>query len=495
MRKSAQKSPLAFSKVMSTTFFLLLTLIGFHPAQAAEFSNSRQDGLHQDPPPDPCDLIPDGGTISTQSETTCVAQFAEEPGEKIVQIDTITSGLDQETLCDGLKQPSDFHVFMNDAFFGDCGIEVEVGYQGEPAPGYTGWAVIYYYQGIHIRVATSQDHPGYQGWVYDTAQEIENIMRAQLSDTPSAVEESNALPPWLENDLVFVDRDWTVYEVPEWLDWIKPKRVIRSRGVVMPWDKGGEIWVYNQTFDKWTGPIRGQVVLYTGDMIATGPNTSARVYFSNGEISDGISVGSDTLLEVPGLPEDYTSEHPTLWTLYKGFVKIKRAVLKEVPEYDDNPFIIRTMTCVAGSRGTEFIVTSDPIGGVSGIHLLSGELNVYNLAAAGPEDEILTAGNTLVVTANGDQTVLEYDESFIQSIMDSQNLAGGEEIPSGVNEELLGEIPTAEEMADVEETPAAVGLSLTFILLTGLVCLGLVLVIGLIIVGVVFLMKRKKAGR
>lgn len=63
--------------------------------------------------------------------------------------------------------------------------------------------------------------------------------------------------------------------------------------------------------------------------------------------------------EACGMEVNDTSGHPNLWTHNKGVVKIKQALLREVPEYPDNPFIIRTMACVADSRGTEFIFASD----------------------------------------------------------------------------------------------------------------------------------------
>jgi hypothetical protein len=127
---------------------------------------------------DPCDLLPPGGEISTQNETICVAQYSTNPGEKVVQIQPNIYAHDTDTLCNSLLAPSDYHVFMSEVDFGDCGIQAEISYKGEPAPGYTGWQIRYYYEGVSVRVATSQDYPANKGWIYDTAEAIEKAIQA-----------------------------------------------------------------------------------------------------------------------------------------------------------------------------------------------------------------------------------------------------------------------------------------------------------------------------
>jgi len=126
---------------------------------------------------DPCDLMPPGGKISTQNETTCVAQYSSNPSEKVVQIQPLQYNTDTDTLCRGLLEPSDYHVFMSEVDFGDCGIQAEISYQGKPAPGYTGWEIIFYYKRINVRIATSQDYPANKSWIYDTAESIEKIIQ------------------------------------------------------------------------------------------------------------------------------------------------------------------------------------------------------------------------------------------------------------------------------------------------------------------------------
>ena len=401
---------------------------------------------------DPCDLLPPGGEIPSQSDTSCVAQYSSDLGEKIVQIQLIISNADTATLCDRLKEPSDFHVFMNDVDIGDCGIQAEIRYKGEPAPGYTGWEIIFYYEGFNVRVATSQDHPANKNWIYNTAEAIEKAIQDSLGATTSpvpsedqpsdkhegerdsegesaqkpAVTETSSdsrtdLPEWVKNGQAYIDYDWTVYHVPEWLEWIKPERDTFQRGFVKPWDKGGEIWVYSRSFDKWIGPIRSSTRLYTGDIVATGPDTSARVYFANEEgQQDAISVGSETFLEVPFGEERL--EYPNLWSIYTGLVKIKRALLREVPETGDSPFIVRTPTVVAGSRGTEFVVSYDPETQRSNIYLISGEVDYFNLAASGPEDAVLTAGEKLTVMENGQEAVSSYDDAELKTLLDANKI-------------------------------------------------------------------------
>jgi len=165
---------------------LILLVFGTNPAQA---ESPGMDNIDQVTRPDqnidPCDLMPPEGDISTQSEITCVAQFSSTPAEMVVQIQSNLAAVGNARLCSGLLEPSDFHIMMKEAKIGDCGIQAEVSYQGTPSPGYTGWMVRYYYQGIQVRVATSQAYPANQGWVYDTANEIVGIIDDYLGTTSS----------------------------------------------------------------------------------------------------------------------------------------------------------------------------------------------------------------------------------------------------------------------------------------------------------------------
>ena len=85
------------------------------------------------------------------------------------------------------------------------------------------------------------------------------------------------------------------------------------------------------------------------------------------------------------------------------------------------------MTCVAGSRGTEFIKVSDPIKQRNSIYLLSGELDTYKLAASELEDPILIAGNKLVISLKDDAEYLcTYDSAEEEALINQETLAGGD---------------------------------------------------------------------
>lgn len=392
---------------------------------------------------DPCDFLPAGGDISTQRETTCIAQYASEPGVLVVQIDTVRlPGTASRQDCMLLRQDDDFRVYWNDVDYGDCGISAEVSYKGEPAPGYTGWMILYYFDRFTVRVATSQDYPANETRVRGLAGEVETkitnyLGQPQTEDeiiSPDAPDEGSDdfyeplpdpqdLPDWIQDGQAYIDEDTGIaIYVPDWLEWLKPEKLIRGRGTVIEPD--GKIWVYNRALRKWKGPIRSDTALYTEDIIATGSSSSCRVVFRNPEGNqDTISVGGDTLLEIPGLPNDQPkSEYPNLWAIYKGVVKITHAIRGQSIKVEPASFVIHTPTIVVGTRGTEFVVSVDPEMQDTTVHLIEGELNYYNLAEGGTEDRVLTAGHTLVVFANGKEIISETNQEGLENLLAQHNL-------------------------------------------------------------------------
>lgn len=348
-------------------------------------------------------------------------------------------------------------------------------------------------------------------WTYKAAQTGNtadgNISTEQADvpeeDIPSNSDESsrqNPLPPWITNPQIVRDYDGLVYEVPQWLDWIKPKQVIRSRGMVI--EPRGEVWVYSAAFNKWSGPISGNTPIYTGDMVATGPGSTTRVHFTNGVSADTISVGVETLLEVPEAVEENVSDYPSLWILYTGLVKIKRAILREAPAYPVNPFLVRTPTIVAGSRGTEFILSYDSATQTSNLYLISGKMDYYNLAAGGSEDALLSAGNILTVQKNGDETVDPYNPDELDALISENNLTAGDSMTPEEWEKLFPEEEaqeldattdsenTANAPQDTQPTPTSLA-GYAFLAGGALVCgIGLLGVLGI----VMYLTRGRKQG-
>lgn len=221
--------------------------------------------------------MPKAGKVSSQSETSCVAQFAEKPAQKVVQIQTqMMDFTDSARLCQGLLEPSDFHILMGEAYYGDCGTQVEVSYQGTPMPGYTGWAVYFYYHNIYVRVATSEAYPANNTWVYNTADEIEDIIADKLGGSDPAAANAR-LPDWIKNSVIPTQvRGEDIY-VPDWLDWISPHRFEGDiRGVVNPVE--GDAWIFNHLTQQWRGPARAGEFIYTGEFVVVGDDASAQIY-------------------------------------------------------------------------------------------------------------------------------------------------------------------------------------------------------------------------
>jgi hypothetical protein len=133
-------------------------------------------------PIDPCELLPYGGTIGSQhDETGCFKSYSSEPGERTAQIWVYFGQGGSDYLCERLKEGSDYHTIVGTRDVGDCGIRVEYGYLGEPAPGYEGWGVIFVLDRYQVRISTgTDDYPAHDAWIYMAAEEAEDNIRAYL---------------------------------------------------------------------------------------------------------------------------------------------------------------------------------------------------------------------------------------------------------------------------------------------------------------------------
>jgi len=307
----------------------------------------------------------------------------------------------------------------------------------------------------------------------------------ESSDSSTTADSSEDLPEWVRNGQAYIDEFGVAIYVPEWLEWIKPKGITRGSGTVIEPD--GNIWIFNRAFLKWRGPVRGKSPLYTGDLVATHNNSSCRIVFRNPQGNhDTITVGSDTLLEVPQIPGEYDkSDYPTLWTLYKGIVRISRPpTVRVLP----SPFVVRSATVVLGTRGTEFVVIHDPDVQNTSIYLMSGELDYYNLAAAGPEDAVLTAGQKLVVMEDGTETVQPINEAELESVKAANNINEIEPLSEEEIEQIFS------DDIDGQDDPASRNSTLKLAIIGSFLCFIAALGIAAVII-IIVLLSRKKAAQ
>jgi hypothetical protein len=431
---------------------------------------------------DPCIFMPSEGKISTQNEANCVSQFSSTPAERVVQISTTVMGkLDNATLCAGLIKPSDYHIMTKEAKVGDCGIQAEVSYQGTPMPGYTGWMVRYYYQGISVRIASSADYPANQTWVYDTAEEIVEIIDNKLG-TSGVEETATELPDWIRNPEVPLESKGEEIYVPEWLDWIKPQpEEDNIRGVVRPFF--GEAWILNRDTNEWRGPVKNGDFIYSSEVIIIGEDSSVEVIYRN-EYGMVHATASDlaTLAFDSDIPK---SNYPILWHLYSGTVKIKREYTGEaMPPEPVITLVGSDFSGITGAR-SEVVISHDSTTLITDIFLIDGEVDYYNLITAGPEDGSLISGERLTIWGDGTEMIQPFEQSELDNFLAERNFSEGEPLDTGEIEQLLGENGSESNQKDDNTR------TIVLIVLGALVCFGTLLIIIGIVVFLVIRSRKK----
>jgi hypothetical protein len=460
---------------------LILLVFGTNPAQAESLGMDNIDQVTRaDQSIDPCDLMPPAGDISTQNEITCVAQFSSTLAEKVVQIQSNLVDVGNDQLCPGLIEPSDFHIMTKEAKFGDCGIEAEVSYQGTPTPGYTGWMVRYYYQGISVRVATSQAYPANQGWVYDTAEEIEGIIDDYLG-TPDTSDSDSELPDWIKNPEVQIDAWGEKIYIPDWLDWIEPEPIEDTiRAVVNPTE--GEAWIYNRKTQEWRGPAKAGEFLHSGEVIVVGDDSRVQVYIRR----DGYIITTAIMdnASLAFVPDETVSDYPILWQLYSGMIKIKRDYTGEPLPYKPAENVGAEFSTVTTIR-SEAVLSYDPETKITNIYLIDGEIDYYNLIAAGPNDGSLISGERLTIWGDGTESLESFDQSELDSFLAANNFTEPEPLDLEEIQEMFERTGTTEnDEGDRNRT--------VLFFLVGMCCFGTVLVIGAVVLVLVFQSRKKK---
>jgi len=122
----------------------------------------------------------------------------------------------------------------------------------------------------------------------------------------------------------------------------------------------------------WSAVALGQP-LEQGDALRTGRPGRVRVVFQDNSVLTMADASEVSLAEVridrnKGLAQ-------TVWRLVQGQV---RAVVSEYYERPRSRFQIETVTAVAGVRGTEFVITFDPVAATSEVVGVSGRVEVHS---------------------------------------------------------------------------------------------------------------------
>jgi hypothetical protein len=162
----------------------------------------------------------------------------------------------------------------------------------------------------------------------------------------------------------------------------------------------GKVDIYSYGFDKWKGPITSEFPLMACDYVRTGPGSSAVVFlYTPSGAEDRINMMSDTILEVPGPPENAAlgSSDGFFTTLMKGTIKwfsgetAGERRRREQEERESRMFNVRTPTIVTARRGTEFVLRHDDILKKDYIFVNSGSVEV----SAGGVKKLLTSGQQM----------------------------------------------------------------------------------------------------
>ncbi len=192
---------------------------------------------------------------------------------------------------------------------------------------------------------------------------------------------------------------------------------IRARGVVI--EPRGEVEIWHAAFDRWVGPIRADSQIYEGDRVRTAGGASCRVVFTSREgLQDTVSVGSDTLVEIPRSPRPELSIAAELLI---GLIQIKSRLTRErlAVDEDDDPFVVRTPTFCTGTRGTEFVLSAAADGSGS-ISLAEGEVQVFAI----PTGQItkLRSGQQADFAQDGTARVFRLDPAAYQRLLNQNRI-------------------------------------------------------------------------
>ena len=309
---------------------------------------------------------------------------------------------------------------------------------------------------------------------------FELTKQSNLDDSEQTADD---LPGWIKiKPLDLVKRGEEIY-VPDWLDWLKPKANVQGpiKAFIKP-REGEEILIYNADTEKWQVPATAGQPLSTGDIVIVGDDTSAEIFLQGEGWMDSIRLADNASLRLP-LPEPKTN-YPTLWTIYSGAIRAKRTILGETLPPSVPPFSVGDYNAITGAR-SEFVLIHDQETHTSTYYLINGEIDYYNLIAAGPEDGMITTGQKLTVTADGTETILAFDETELESVLVEYNLKETDPLSQEEIEGLFSEVSDAVNEDVSRNKP------INLAIIGAILCVVLILGIGAVIVIIVLISKKK----
>ncbi len=179
--------------------------------------------------------------------------------------------------------------------------------------------------------------------------------------------------------------------------------------------------------------------IFMRDRVRTNGTGRVKISFADGSVAI-VSSNSDLLID-RHVYDPSTAGGSSVLELLKGKVRtIVSDYYSDAGEYE-----VKTPTATAGVRGTDFIVTYDPLQAVTEVVTASGRVYVKSIAATAAEGVMVTAGTQTVVargqaptapTAVGEERFRYYmdDVDFIgrsgrQSLGLDQGILEGSDVP------------------------------------------------------------------
>lgn len=135
---------------------------------------------------------------------------------------------------------------------------------------------------------------------------------------------------------------------------------------------------------------------------------------------------------------------------------------------------------------SEAVLSYDPETKLTAIYLISGEIDYYNLIAAGQEDGSLRGGERLVIRGDGSEALQPFDQTELDSFLAAHNYKELDSPdPDRLEEPLTGSSPIGD--GDGKAPQEILG-----ILVGLLCCFGGLMILGIGIVLLVILSRKKR---
>lgn len=194
----------------------------------------------------------------------------------------------------------------------------------------------------------------------------------------------------------------------------------------------GKVDLYSYAFDKWRGPITSEFPVYSCDRVrTTGNGSSAVVSLSTPSgAEDRIDVMADTILEISGLSDlDIQKNTPASEGFFNDLLKgTIRWITPETPgeqrrreqaDEREQIFNVRTPTALLGVRGTDFVISHDPVAKKDYLALYSGQVEIIS----GGEKLMLNPGQQIYTENSKLSPVYELRPEVWSSISTGKSMA------------------------------------------------------------------------